>query len=139
MKKTILRNSKGDEVAAIFVEEKSSRWRIVSKTEPDFKRTFATEKEAFGVWHAMFNAQTGTAIIIPSPLYHASLHHQLRLFQCHRKSDKHRSRCIVGRSFRRGILQSVSPIEFSPSHGTCYSLLHQRWLTKNWEKGGGYP
>jgi hypothetical protein len=59
MKNTILRNSKGQEVAAIFVDEKSNRWRIVSKTEPRFKRTFPTEKEAFDVWHAMFNAQTG--------------------------------------------------------------------------------
>ena len=59
IKKTILRNRKGEEVAAIFVDEKSSRWRIVSKTEPRFKRTFPTEKEAFDVWHAMFNAQTG--------------------------------------------------------------------------------
>ena len=59
MKKTILRNSKGEEVAAILVDEASHRWRIVSKTEPTFKRTFATEKEAFDVWHANFNAQTG--------------------------------------------------------------------------------
>jgi hypothetical protein len=59
MKKTILRNSKGEEVAAIFVDDKSNRWRIASKTEQGFKRTFATEKEAFDVWHAMFDSQTG--------------------------------------------------------------------------------
>jgi hypothetical protein len=58
MKKTILRNSKGEEVAAILFDEESHRWRIISKAEP-FKRTFATEKEAFDVWHANFNAQTG--------------------------------------------------------------------------------
>jgi hypothetical protein len=46
-------------VAAILSDEKSGRWRIVSKAEPTFKRTFATEKEAFDVWHANFNAQTG--------------------------------------------------------------------------------
>jgi hypothetical protein len=59
MKKTILRNRKGEEVATILSDEKSGRWRIVSKAEPTFKRTFATEKEAFDVWHANFNAQTG--------------------------------------------------------------------------------
>jgi hypothetical protein len=59
MKKTVLRNSKGEQVATILSDEKSSRWRIISKTEPTFKRTFATEKEAFDVWHANFNAQTG--------------------------------------------------------------------------------
>jgi hypothetical protein len=59
MKKTILRNSKGEEVAAILSDEESHRWRILSKAEPTFKRTFATEKEAFDVWHANFNAQTG--------------------------------------------------------------------------------
>jgi hypothetical protein len=65
MKNTILRNSKGQEVAAIFVDEKSNRWRIVSKAEPTFKRTFVTEKEAFDVWHAMFSAQTGKLQVIP--------------------------------------------------------------------------
>ena len=59
MKKTILRNNKGQEVAVILVDEKSLRWQIVSKAEPTFKRTFDTEKEAFDVWHANFNAQTG--------------------------------------------------------------------------------
>jgi hypothetical protein len=59
MKKTTLRNRKGDEVAAILSDEKSGRWRIAVKAEPHFKRTFATEKEAFDVWHANFNAQTG--------------------------------------------------------------------------------
>jgi hypothetical protein len=59
MKKTVLRNSKGEETAAILFDEQSGRWRIVSKTEPTFKRTFATEKKAFDVWHANFNAQTG--------------------------------------------------------------------------------
>jgi hypothetical protein len=28
-------------------------------SNPRFRRTFATEKEAFDVWHAMFNAHTG--------------------------------------------------------------------------------
>jgi hypothetical protein len=59
MKKIILRNSKGEEVAEILFDDKSGRWRIAVKAEPHFKRTFATEKEAFDVWHANFNAQTG--------------------------------------------------------------------------------
>ena len=59
VKKTILRNRKGEEVAAILSDEESHRWRIVSKAEPTFRRTFATEKEAFDTWHANFNAQTG--------------------------------------------------------------------------------
>jgi hypothetical protein len=59
MKKTILRNRKGEQVATILSDEQSGRWRIVSRAEPTFKRTFATEKEAFDVWHANFNAQTG--------------------------------------------------------------------------------
>jgi hypothetical protein len=59
MKKIILRNRKGKEVATILSDEQSGRWRIVSRAEPTFKRTFATEKEAFDVWHANFNTQTG--------------------------------------------------------------------------------
>jgi len=58
-KKIILRNRHGAEVAAIFFDEDSRRWRIVSKGEPNFKRDFATQKEAFDTWHANFNAETG--------------------------------------------------------------------------------
>jgi hypothetical protein len=57
--KTILRNRHGAEVAAIFLDEDSRRWRIVSKGEPKFKRDFVTQKEAFDTWHANFNAETG--------------------------------------------------------------------------------
>jgi len=57
--KTILRNRHGAEVAAIFLDEDSRRWRIVSKGEPQFKRDFSTQKEAFDVWHTNFNAETG--------------------------------------------------------------------------------
>jgi len=57
--KTILRNGQGAEVAAILFDEDSRRWRIVSKAEPNFKRDFPTQKEAFDVWHANFNAETG--------------------------------------------------------------------------------
>jgi hypothetical protein len=59
MNKIFLRNRHGDEVAAIFLDEDSRRWRIISKCEPKFKRDFATQKEAFDVWHANFNAETG--------------------------------------------------------------------------------
>ena len=38
--KTILRNRHGAEVAAIFLDEDSRRWRIVSKGEAKFKRDF---------------------------------------------------------------------------------------------------
>jgi hypothetical protein len=58
-KKVILRNRYGAQIAAIFFDEDSRRWRIVSKGEPNFKRDFATEKEAFDVWHANFHAGTG--------------------------------------------------------------------------------
>jgi hypothetical protein len=57
--KTILRNRHGAEVAAIFFDEDSRRWRIVSKGEANFKRDFATQKEAFDAWHANFHTQTG--------------------------------------------------------------------------------
>jgi hypothetical protein len=57
--RTILRNRDGAEVAAIFFDEDSRRWRIISKGEPKFKRDFVTQKEAFDVWHANFNAETG--------------------------------------------------------------------------------
>jgi hypothetical protein len=57
--KIILRNRQGTEVAAIYLDEDSRRWRIVSKAEPNFKRDFATQKEAFDTWHANFNAETG--------------------------------------------------------------------------------
>jgi hypothetical protein len=55
----IFRNRRGAEVAAIFFDEDSRRWRIVSKGEPKFKRDFPTQKEAFDVWHANFHAGTG--------------------------------------------------------------------------------
>jgi hypothetical protein len=57
--KTVLRNRDGVEVAAISFDEDSHRWRIISKGEPNFKRDFATQKEAFDAWHANFNAATG--------------------------------------------------------------------------------
>ena len=57
--KTILRNGQGAEVAAILFDEDSRRWRIVSKAEPRFEHDFATQEEAFDVWHANFNAATG--------------------------------------------------------------------------------
>jgi hypothetical protein len=57
--KIILRNRHGAEVAAIFFDEESHRWRIVSKAEPKFKRDFPTQKEAFDVWHANFHTGTG--------------------------------------------------------------------------------
>jgi predicted secreted protein len=57
--KIILRNRHGAEVATIFFDEDSRRWRIVSKAEPKFKRNFSTQKEAFDVWHANFHTGTG--------------------------------------------------------------------------------
>jgi len=57
--KIVLRNRHGAEVAAIFFDEDSRRWRIISKGEPNFKRDFPTQKEAFDTWHANFNAETG--------------------------------------------------------------------------------
>jgi len=57
--KIILRNRHGAEVAAIFFDEDSRRWRIVSKGEPKFKRDFPTQKEAFAVWHVNFHSGTG--------------------------------------------------------------------------------
>ena len=59
--KIILRNRHGAEVAAIFFDEESHRWRIVSKAEPKFKRDFPTQKEAFDVWHANFHTGTGSS------------------------------------------------------------------------------
>ena len=57
--KIILRNRHGEEVAAIFLDEDSHRWRIISKGEPKFKRDFTTQKEAFDTSHANFHAGTG--------------------------------------------------------------------------------
>ncbi len=57
--KIILRNRHSAEVAAIFFDEDSGRWRIISKGEPKFKRDFATQKEAFDTWHANFHGGTG--------------------------------------------------------------------------------
>ncbi len=54
--KTILRNRHGAEVAAIFLDEDSRRWRIVSKGEPKFKRDFVTQKEAFDTCAAASNS-----------------------------------------------------------------------------------
>ena len=57
--KTVLRNRDGAEVAAISFAEDSHRWRIISKGEPNFKRDFAAQKEAFDAWHANFHTETG--------------------------------------------------------------------------------
>jgi len=34
-------------------------WRIASKAEPNFQRTFSREPEAFYFWYSKFDPQTG--------------------------------------------------------------------------------
>jgi hypothetical protein len=40
-------------------DESAQSWRITSKAEPNFQRTFAFEQAAFYFWYSRFDRQTG--------------------------------------------------------------------------------
>jgi hypothetical protein len=58
-KRTLLNNDAGAEIASIYFDEDAHCWRIASNSEPDFRRAFSTEIQAFDFWHSHFDPQTG--------------------------------------------------------------------------------
>ena len=56
---TNLTNKAGDTVGTVSFDESAHSWRIASKAEPNFRRTFLRETEAFYFWYSRFDPQTG--------------------------------------------------------------------------------
>jgi len=58
-KTTNLTNHKGETTGTILFDEAAHSWRIASKAEPTFQRTFPHEQDAFYFWYARFDPETG--------------------------------------------------------------------------------
>jgi hypothetical protein len=58
-KTTNLTNKAGEPTATISFDESAQSWRITSKAEPNFQKTFAFEQAAFYFWYSRFDPQTG--------------------------------------------------------------------------------
>jgi hypothetical protein len=56
---TNLTNQAGDTTATVSFDENVHSWRITSKREPSFQRTFPSEQLAFYFWYSRFDPQTG--------------------------------------------------------------------------------
>jgi hypothetical protein len=56
---TNLTNKAGETVGTVSFDESNRAWRIASKAEPNFLRTFSRETEAFYFWYSRFDPQTG--------------------------------------------------------------------------------
>jgi hypothetical protein len=56
---TNLTNKAGETVGTVSFDESAHSWRIASKAEPNFQRTFSRETEAFYFWYSRFDPQTG--------------------------------------------------------------------------------
>ena len=54
-----LSNKAGEVVATISFDENTGSWRLASKAEPDFERTFPREQAAFYFWYSRFDPQSG--------------------------------------------------------------------------------
>jgi hypothetical protein len=59
MKIKNLTNKAGETLGAISFDESAHSWRIASKAEPNFQRTFPTEQDAFYFWYSRFDPMTG--------------------------------------------------------------------------------
>jgi hypothetical protein len=59
MTTTHLTNKDGETTGTIFFDESTHAWRISSKAEPNFQRTFPSEAKAFYFWYSRFDQQTG--------------------------------------------------------------------------------
>jgi hypothetical protein len=44
---------------SLSFDENAHCWRITSKTEPNFQRTFPTQQDAFYFWYSRFDPTTG--------------------------------------------------------------------------------
>ena len=59
MKTTNLTNKAGETTGTVSFDESVHSWRITSKAESNFQRTFANEQSAFYFWYSRFDPQTG--------------------------------------------------------------------------------
>jgi hypothetical protein len=59
MKIKNLTNNAGETLGALSFDENAHSWRIASKAEPNFQRTFPTEQDAFYFWYSRFDPKTG--------------------------------------------------------------------------------
>jgi len=56
---TNLTNKAGETVGTVSFDESAHAWRIASKAEPNFQRTFSRKTEAFYFWYSRFDPRTG--------------------------------------------------------------------------------
>ena len=56
---TNLINKAGETTGTVSFDESTHSWYIASKAEPNFRRTFSKEHEAFYFWYSRFDPQTG--------------------------------------------------------------------------------
>jgi hypothetical protein len=59
MKTTDFTNKAGETTATISFDESAHSWRMTSKAEPNFQRTFAFQQAAFYFWYSRFDSLTG--------------------------------------------------------------------------------
>ena len=58
-KTTNLTNKAGEITGTVSFDENAQSWRITSKAEPKFQKTFLFEQAAFYFWYSRFDPQTG--------------------------------------------------------------------------------
>ena len=56
---TNLTNKAGETTGTVSFDEADHCWHISSKAEPNFRRTFPREQEAFYFWYSRFDPETG--------------------------------------------------------------------------------
>ncbi len=56
---TNLTNKAGETTGTVSFDEGAHSWRIASKAEPNFRRAFSREQEAFYFWYSRFDSETG--------------------------------------------------------------------------------
>jgi hypothetical protein len=56
---TNLTNHGGETTGTVFFDDAAHSWRLASKAEPTFQRTFPHEQDAFYFWYARFDPETG--------------------------------------------------------------------------------
>jgi hypothetical protein len=58
-KTTNLTNKAGETTGTVSFDESVQSWRLTSKAEPNFQKTFPFEQAAFYCWYSRFDPQTG--------------------------------------------------------------------------------
>jgi hypothetical protein len=64
---TNLTNKVGSVVGSVWFDESTQSWRLTSKAEPHFQRTFPREQAAFYFWYSRFDPQTGKLRLLERP------------------------------------------------------------------------